>query len=597
MNFQNMIDSGILDGLAKTNRENAEFVIQAVTFVLICFMLFLVWYSTNVFLTKKKKEIGIYAFMGLTNERIGKLYLIETAMTGILALALGSGIGALTARLFQMIMVKLSDITVEVFRQISFRSVLIVSVCYAVIYMIFAVKGYVNIVKSSVLEMLSASRKNEFVRQQLVILLVKTVLGVAALAAGYYLAIAKGGMEVLRNALSAVVFVTVGVYLVFGGLIPVIFQSLVKKKMFLYKKQRTLWMNNIVFRMKRNYRTYAIVSVLMLCSVSALAAGFAMKERYEGMVHFRNTYTYQVLSPSVGKYEEFAKLILKENKIIYGTEISMVQLEQSSVQSRWKSNAYSIIPYSKAKILAKNAGLKFGFKEPDDKEYINVDKLVLLSLITDSAKDTIQIEGENYDNAGVTTEPYLGYLQEMAEFYLVNDQEYERLKELGTEMYVYSYRIEDAENFAASVDDLQESADCTGLIKIDPYDEEAGWIRIIYSVCIFMFMVFVLASGSILFVKIYNDAFEERERYAVLNKIGISDKTVKKEIACELRFAYLAPFLVMAVSSYFSVKALANMMRTELLHINFLSVGVIGIFFWVCYLFSVSVYIKNIKMK
>lgn len=164
LNFQNMIDSGILDGLGKTNRENAEFVIQAVTFVLICFMLFLVWYSTNVFLTKKKKEIGIYAFMGLTNERIGKLYLIETAMTGILALALGSGIGALTARLFQMIMVKLSDITVEVFRQISFRSVLIVSVCYAVIYMIFAVKGYVNIVKSSVLEMLSASRKNEFVR-------------------------------------------------------------------------------------------------------------------------------------------------------------------------------------------------------------------------------------------------------------------------------------------------------------------------------------------------------------------------------------------------------------------------------------------------
>ena len=83
LNFQNVIDSGILDGLGKTNRENAEFVIQAVTFVLICFMLFFIWYSTSVFLTKKKKEMGIYALIGLTNQKIGKLYMIETSMTGL----------------------------------------------------------------------------------------------------------------------------------------------------------------------------------------------------------------------------------------------------------------------------------------------------------------------------------------------------------------------------------------------------------------------------------------------------------------------------------------------------------------------------------
>lgn len=230
LNFQNVIDSGILDGLGKTNRENAEFVIQAVTFVLICFMLFFIWYSTSVFLTKKKKEIGIYAFMGLTNQKIGKLYMIETSMTGLLSLALGLGVGTLTARLFQMIMMKLSDITVEVFNSISLKSILTVSACYVVIYVIFAVKGYVNIVRSSVLEMISASRKNEYVRQHPVILLVKTVLGVAALSTGYYLAIVKGGMEVFRNTLSAVVFVTIGVYLVFGGLIPIIFSGYYKEK-------------------------------------------------------------------------------------------------------------------------------------------------------------------------------------------------------------------------------------------------------------------------------------------------------------------------------------------------------------------------------
>ena len=55
---------------------------------------------------------------------------------------------------------------------------------------------------------------------------------------------------------------------------------------------------------------------------------FAMKERYDGMVHFRNTYTYQVLSTSAGEYKEFEKLIQKDNDIVYGTEVSMIQLEQ-----------------------------------------------------------------------------------------------------------------------------------------------------------------------------------------------------------------------------------------------------------------------------
>ena len=70
LNFQNVIDSGILDGLGKTNRENAEFVIQAVTFVLICFMLFFIWYSTSVFLTKGNRNLCIYGIDESKNREV-----------------------------------------------------------------------------------------------------------------------------------------------------------------------------------------------------------------------------------------------------------------------------------------------------------------------------------------------------------------------------------------------------------------------------------------------------------------------------------------------------------------------------------------------
>lgn len=61
----------------------------------------------------------------------------------------------------------------------------------------------------------------------------------------------------------------------------------------------------------------------------------------------------------------------------------------------------------------------------------------------------------------------------------------------------------------------------------------------------------------------------------------------------ELLLTYIVPFLLMSLSSYFSVHALANMMQTDLLSVNILSVGVIAIFFVVCYGLSVVIYCQN----
>ena len=69
------------------------------------------------------------------------------------------------------------------------------------------------------------------------------------------------------NAIVAMVLVIIGVYLLFGGMIPLIFQTMIEQKRFLYRKQRCLWMNNVVFRMKKNYRTYAMVCILGICAI------------------------------------------------------------------------------------------------------------------------------------------------------------------------------------------------------------------------------------------------------------------------------------------------------------------------------------------
>lgn len=249
-NFQNIIYSEPFAVLGSRNKQYIDMLVQTVSVVLGCFMFFFLWYATNVFLTRRKREIGIYIFMGMSNRKISSLYVIEISFVGVTALVTGVGSGALLGGLFQLIMGAVSDLAVDVRFGVSWEAVKVTGVSFLLMYFFFALKGYWNITHSSVLNMISAARQNEYVRMPKSVLLVKAVLGVAVLASGYYLANDGSTQDILANALMAVVLVIIGVYLLFGGLIPVIFQTLSANKGFLYSGQRCLWVNQMIFRMR-----------------------------------------------------------------------------------------------------------------------------------------------------------------------------------------------------------------------------------------------------------------------------------------------------------------------------------------------------------
>lgn len=285
--FVNLTYTETFQALGERNKDYIDIIIRVISFVLVSFMFFFIWYATNVFLTRRKKEIGIFIFMGLTNRKIGKLYMLETILTGLAALFLGLCSGVATTYLFQMILLRLSEISIEISFRFTWQPVLLTTALYAAVYAVFVWKGYRSLVKSSVLEMLSAAKQNEYVKESGLFLFIKAVFGLCILINGYYLAIKEQGVNVMGNLFLATILVIIGTYLIFGGFLPMLFRQFTKHKNFLYRKERTLWVNNIVFRMKKNYRTYAMSCVLLTCSVTAIAAAFAEKGQYDNIVIFQ----------------------------------------------------------------------------------------------------------------------------------------------------------------------------------------------------------------------------------------------------------------------------------------------------------------------
>lgn len=603
-NFQNIRYSGAFEVLGSRNGEYVAIIINVISFVLGCFMFFFIWYATNVFLTRRKKEMGVYMFMGLSNEKIGELYFLETTFTGLAALFLGLALGGLCSGLFQMILLAVSEVSVEIGFVPGVKPMLLTAEIYLAVYMIFVVKGYVSIVRSSVLNMILAAKQNEYVKSNIGFLVIKAVLGINVLGTGYYLAVKESSAGTMGNAFTAVVLVTAGVYLLFGGLIPFVFQSLADNKGFLYQRQRTLWVNSVIFRMKKNYRTYAMVCVLMLCSVTALATGFAMKGRYDSIIQFENTYTFQLLSSRDDLDQRAREAIESSGEITASSMIPVLSLPSSAVDSgRFVSARYGVLPFSRLKQAAEDTGMSFETEGLGDDEVIQVSHLYLMSLITDTQGREVEIGGKTYRQVEETVNPYLGYLQESMSFYAVSDREYERLLPMGQVMYTYNYRIGDMERFEEAKErvdgvmaGLAESENL-GRVAVDPKNNELDWVKVTYSICIFMFLVFILASGSIMFMKLYNDGFEERERYGVMVKMGVDRESLRKSIMAELGVAYGVTFGVMAVSSLFSVGALGKMMYADLRMVNVVSVGVVmavfGGFYWV----SVKAYGRNVGVE
>ena len=584
-NFQNLIGSDSFLVLGTRNKEYIEIIVQIISFILGCFMFFFIGYATNVFLTRRKKEIGIYIFMGLSHEKIGQLYFLETIFTGLAALILGLFFGALTCGLFQMILLLISDLSVEIQFRPGLRPALFTAAVYGIIYLFFAVKGYIHLLKSSVASMLSAAKQNEYIRQKRGILWVKTVLGVWILGTGYFLALKEGRTDVMGNAL-------------FGGFLPLLAREMVEHKSFLYRKQRILWVNRLVFCMKKNYRTYAMVCILLLCSVTALATSFAMKGRYDNIIRFENTYTFQLLIPEAhaADLSDRAKQVIEENtELAYSAKIPVLLIDTSLINAMDYANQYAVLPYSALKALSIEAGLAFDLPEPGEDQVIKISHPVLLSLITDRTDAVMTINGKSYLQIEESTVPYLGYLQESIGFYVVNDNEYASLLPLGEEMLAANYKIrypEDFEHTKGALDGWRTLLGDSGIarVAIDPKSNELDWIKVMYSMGVFMFLVFVVASGSIMFMRLYNDAFEETERTKVLLKLGIDRGDLRHAVKAELAAAYGVPFLVMSVSSFFSVGALSKMMFVDLSGVNAVSLVIVLAVLIVWYRLSVWVY-------
>ena len=169
--------------------ENAKFtsaVLISVIVILSVFLFFFIWYATNIFLKNRSKEIGILSFMGLDLYTIGKIYFIESILIGISSCISGIIIGIITSRFFQSIIIKLSGFDIKLASILSFKAIISTIIIFMAIFTIMTIKGFITICRSSVINLINSSKKEEKTPKVGLGLYLLAIVSLVILGYGYY---------------------------------------------------------------------------------------------------------------------------------------------------------------------------------------------------------------------------------------------------------------------------------------------------------------------------------------------------------------------------------------------------------------------------
>ncbi|MDB1932898.1 MULTISPECIES: FtsX-like permease family protein [Clostridium] len=597
-NFLIMMDGEAMKVLGDMNEEYSKLILQVITVILVIFMFFFIWYASNIFLRNRKKEIGIYAFMGLDSSVIGKIYFIEMMLIGVSASIIGTIIGVVLSKFFQIIVFKIADFNIDVKFSVSLNSIIYTIAIFMCIFLFMSIKGFISIVRSKIVDLLNASKKQERMPKVNFLIYVIAIISLILIGYGYYL-VSKQATDAFKT----LILVCIGTYGLFGAVFPIVFNFLINRKSILYKGSNIITINNLAYRLKKNYTVYATIAILTATTTTVLGTAFSMKTTYENSLKNINLYSLAISSTDEFNSEEIADKLKEvgEEKHSLKTKVLKVNSTLKNVPE-YQNDEYIVVSYDNLSNILKANGdekelSKFNEEMVQGNNVIYIERPGTLMSLISNIKD-ITLNDVKFNVSESTRIRVFGEALNYSTI-VVNNDEYEKLKETATEINFYGIKIENEENIINVIDkigknlNLETTHGFYGQFELKTIE----WVKFVYAIGGFLFLVMALAEASIIYIKIYSDANEDKQKYKTLLSIGASKKDISKSISREVALFYFIPLVVGAIHSYFAINALADFMKENLNFVYLLSLVICIAIFIVNCIISIIGFKKIIGIK
>lgn len=165
----NSIESqqAILD-LSKSKESYIDLLINSMEIISI-FVSFilggLILYANNFLIKKRKKELGIYRTLGMSNLKISQVIVAETIIVGVLSLVVGLLIGLVLSQGLSAFASKLFEVDMSKYKFIISSSAIQKTIVYfGIIFLIVMIFNVITISRYKIIDLVNANKKVENIK-------------------------------------------------------------------------------------------------------------------------------------------------------------------------------------------------------------------------------------------------------------------------------------------------------------------------------------------------------------------------------------------------------------------------------------------------
>lgn len=599
--------------------ESVIIILQLGTVVIGIFSVIFLFYTNSFIIKRRKRELGVYNILGMEKKHIFKVLFLETVFTAGVVIAGGLVTGIVFNKLMCMLLYKLMGADTGIDFYVSADGIRSSVILFLVIYFLTLLYNMMQVKLAKPIELLHGGNVGEREPKSKLFL---AVLGLLCIGGGYYIAITTTNpLQALVLFFVAVLLVIAGTYCLFTAGSIVFLKFLRKNKSYYYKAKHFSSVSFLMYRMKQNavgLANICILSTAVLVMVSAtMSLYFGTQDELDRNypTDLKITVQYDDINADLAGVPELVEQAAEE----CGRTIQNMDSNKSvTITASWQDEK---VIFDKGFFLDTNmAGAaliwvadhktgeeKFGVTLPElaENEIILCEKPkterseFTIGETVYSVKETREL----ISNEDSVMESMVGKVL----YVIVKDQAavdkiYQEQKlAYGENASRYDYELvldidgTDADEIACSAaignklslwKEQQPQEAGIGMAYSRSRQEQAVSYQALNGGFLFLGLflggMFLMITVLIIFYKQISEGYDDKGRFIIMEKVGMSDGEVKSTIHSQIRTVFFLPL----VTAVIHVIAAFPMIRRLLIMFNLANVGL----FIICMIVSILLF-------
>lgn len=552
------------------------------------FAVIFLFYTNSFLMKRRKKEFGLYNILGMGKRHIAKVVSLETLYVTVISLVLGLIFGIALDKLLYILIAKIMNSKVSLGFYISPFAIITTFLLFGALFFLILLNSLRQIVLSNPIELLKGGNVGEKEPKTKWIM---TVLGVICLGAGYCMAVfIEDAAIAVGIFFIAVVLVIIGTYMLFTAGSIFLLKALRKNKSYYYKPKHFISISGMIYRMKQNAVGLANICILstmvlvMLSCTSALIIGTedSIKTNYPNdltILCYRpyegnnenNLRALEDIEKIFNKYSQNTKL--KGDYRMIDSSCFFDGRKISSQRDESKQEKYITVNIILAEEHNKFSGDNISLEE-------NEVYLFLTGVEFDSP--TIDIFGKEYKVQGSSSNEneYLMpvitvYVKDMSAMEVINgyfSKDSGATEDTSRIMRCFQYDIIDKSKLDeisnAFFDEIPKAVEDNGAEftvritdKESARDDYIGLYGGLFFLGLFLGTLFVMATILIIYYKQISEGYEDKTRFEIMQKVGMSKGEVKSAIHSQVLLVFFLPLITAGIHTAFAFNLVLKCMR------------------------------------